>query len=262
MATSVKTRELEARIAELERRLSTRPPRRLHGRQRLAVVLAAAIATIGLPAAAVANHLFSDVPIGHTFHAEIANLHAARITTGCTPTTYCPDASVTRGQMAAFMTRGLSRIAGSSLDTATLTSDTTTIGAVTVKAGTVTGGQAMAKVDVALWIYIGAPAAGCPCKVVGEWRDPSARVRATGFVSLPGLDPGDSNWGDRHLALTLAQAIPTGVDQTFTVVGRRHIGTAQVFVRGNLSAITAPFSTSGAVSTSGVTLGIEAVPPR
>jgi hypothetical protein len=42
---------------------------------------------------------------GTTHEADIDRVAAAGITTGCTPTTYCPSASVTRGQMAAFLRR-------------------------------------------------------------------------------------------------------------------------------------------------------------
>jgi Glucose / Sorbosone dehydrogenase/S-layer homology domain len=42
---------------------------------------------------------------GTTHEADIDRVAAAGITTGCTPTTYCPTASVTRGQMAAFLRR-------------------------------------------------------------------------------------------------------------------------------------------------------------
>jgi hypothetical protein len=41
------------------------------------------------------------------FAAEIDRLYAADITTGCGPTTYCPNDTVTRGQMAAFLDRAL-----------------------------------------------------------------------------------------------------------------------------------------------------------
>ena len=47
---------------------------------------------------------------GSTFEADIAKLAAAGITKGCNPpdnTMYCPNASVTRGQMAAFLVRAL-----------------------------------------------------------------------------------------------------------------------------------------------------------
>ena len=42
-----------------------------------------------------------------TFVADIAWLSATGITKGCTPTEYCPDKPVTRGQMAAFLVRAL-----------------------------------------------------------------------------------------------------------------------------------------------------------
>jgi hypothetical protein len=45
---------------------------------------------------------FTDVPVGAQFFAEIEAMKAA----GITATTYCPDATVTRRQMAAFFARG------------------------------------------------------------------------------------------------------------------------------------------------------------
>lgn len=53
---------------------------------------------------------FADVPAGHTFRGAIAALADANITNGCNPPRndrFCPDAPVTRAQMAAFLTRAL-----------------------------------------------------------------------------------------------------------------------------------------------------------
>jgi hypothetical protein len=50
---------------------------------------------------------FSDVPVTHTFFQSVEALRASGITTGCGGTNYCPDATVTRGQMAAFLARAL-----------------------------------------------------------------------------------------------------------------------------------------------------------
>ena len=62
--------------------------------------------------AANAASSFSDVGPTHTFRGDVAALAAAGITRGCNPpanTRFCPDAPVTRGQMAAFLNRaGLS----------------------------------------------------------------------------------------------------------------------------------------------------------
>ena len=50
---------------------------------------------------------FSDVPAGHQFAGEITGLNVLGVTDGCTPTTYCPNSAVTRGEMAAFLVRAL-----------------------------------------------------------------------------------------------------------------------------------------------------------
>lgn len=57
------------------------------------------------PAPAVAT--FSDVPTGHLFFQHIEALAASEITAGCGGGNYCPDAPVTRGQMAVFLAKAL-----------------------------------------------------------------------------------------------------------------------------------------------------------
>ncbi|MBL8211366.1 MAG: S-layer homology domain-containing protein [Bryobacterales bacterium] len=48
---------------------------------------------------------FTDVPSSHPYHKFIQKLRELGVTSGCTATTYCPDAVVTREQMAAFVVR-------------------------------------------------------------------------------------------------------------------------------------------------------------
>jgi len=55
------------------------------------------------PAAAT----FNDVPTGHPFFQFVEALAASGITAGCGSGNYCPDAPVTRGQMAAFLSKAL-----------------------------------------------------------------------------------------------------------------------------------------------------------
>lgn len=57
------------------------------------------------PAPAVAT--FSDVPTSYLFFQQIEALVASGITSGCAAGQYCPDAPVTRAQMAAFLARAL-----------------------------------------------------------------------------------------------------------------------------------------------------------
>jgi uncharacterized repeat protein (TIGR01451 family) len=63
----------------------------------------------GAPCDHVEPSRFGDVPPGHIFFRFIEALAEAGITGGCnvSPPLYCPDASVTRGQMAVFLIRGL-----------------------------------------------------------------------------------------------------------------------------------------------------------
>jgi len=59
---------------------------------------------------APASATFSDVPTSHLFFQYIEALAASGITAGCTAPpnpNYCPDAPLTRGQMAVFLSRAL-----------------------------------------------------------------------------------------------------------------------------------------------------------
>jgi hypothetical protein len=57
------------------------------------------------PAPATAT--FTDVPTDHLFFQYIEALAASGITGGCGPGIYCPDAPLTRGQMAVFLAKAL-----------------------------------------------------------------------------------------------------------------------------------------------------------
>lgn len=73
-----------------------------------AVLLVAVALVVALPIVAVAATDFDDVPTGHLFYDDITWLRDAGITLGCNPpsnTKFCPDDSVKRQQMAAFMRR-------------------------------------------------------------------------------------------------------------------------------------------------------------
>ena len=50
---------------------------------------------------------FNDVPTSHPFFQYIQALYASGITGGCGDGNYCPDAPVTRGQMAVFLSKAL-----------------------------------------------------------------------------------------------------------------------------------------------------------
>ena len=77
---------------------------RLHRAWLIVVIAVAAM----FPAMAIASHQFTDVPTASPFHDDIGWLADAGITLGCNPPAndeFCPEASVKRQQMAAFMRR-------------------------------------------------------------------------------------------------------------------------------------------------------------
>jgi len=57
----------------------------------------------------VQSAIFADVGVGHAFFPWIEALFRSGITRGCSasPPLYCPDAGVTRGEMAVFILRGI-----------------------------------------------------------------------------------------------------------------------------------------------------------
>jgi hypothetical protein len=73
---------------------------------------------VGLPGSSVATvsagfvDPFRDVKLTHTHARAIASLADRGITAGCTPRAFCPDAHVTRAQMATFITRAARLPAG------------------------------------------------------------------------------------------------------------------------------------------------------
>ncbi len=52
---------------------------------------------------ALGSHLFSDVPTAAFYHNAVEWISNRGITAGCGGSLYCPDAPVTRGQMAVFL---------------------------------------------------------------------------------------------------------------------------------------------------------------
>lgn len=72
-----------------------------------AFIKGVAIGYVRQIAPAPASATFADVPTTHPFFNEVQQLVKSGITQGCGGNNYCPDAAVTRGQMAAFLTRAL-----------------------------------------------------------------------------------------------------------------------------------------------------------
>jgi hypothetical protein len=96
---------IEQRLAELERKAAKPRMTPRHRLLRPFVVLALAVA-VAFPAGIVlASHQFSDVATSSSIHDDVEAIANAGVTTGCGDGKYCPNANVTRGQMAQFMNR-------------------------------------------------------------------------------------------------------------------------------------------------------------
>jgi hypothetical protein len=65
------------------------------------------ITVAGLTFTVAQGAAFLDVPTTHPFYSDIGKLSARGITVGCNSNNYCPNAPVTRDQMAVFIVRAL-----------------------------------------------------------------------------------------------------------------------------------------------------------
>jgi hypothetical protein len=235
----------DLRSARRRRRITTpRPMRRM-------LTVLTVIAAVGiLPMVVLASDTFSDVPDSNTFHDSINHLYAARIATGCatSPTLqYCPGAAVTRGQMAAFLNRGLGRAANAQ-GTTTVTADATSdVATVTIEAGGTSGGTGFVVVTGSLSAYT-LSGTTCPCEV-------SIRVRDTTSGTEPSLwqffDVSNTATptGYRNASGTISWAftVPSGADRTFVArAGVNMTGaTGSLTLQAHLTAVYVPFGSTG-----------------
>jgi len=128
---------------------------------RILLILAIALA---VPTIAYASHQFSDVPTSNPFHANIGNLVNSGITAGCGSGRYCPRSAVTREQMAAFLNRGLGRVAWNA-DEITFAESVDFYAAYAgLQTGGAGGGTGFIRIDGSVTAYT--EVAGlCPCTV-------------------------------------------------------------------------------------------------
>ena len=217
------------------------PPRWLHTKTRRKAVALALAAALAIPGLALAAHSFSDVPDSNAFHTNISRVYGARITNGCTATTYCPAANVTREQMAAFLARSGGRVASTTITNAIVPVAYGTIGTLAIKAGDVTGGTAYVKVDFAFRTV--AFNLACPCDGVVYIHDANGLALAWTFWSLP--SHADSLARDSS-AVSVVVSVPTGVTTTFTIHAKRDTGTStNIAINGTATATYFPVGGAG-----------------
>jgi hypothetical protein len=241
------TAELLARIETLEGRQRTRTRRR---GVRMALSVVALAALLAVPIGVFASHSFTDVPNSNTFHTQIGRVKGAGITTGCSPTTYCPNDEVTRGQMAAFLARTGGRGSSAGLDDLTgiaISNDQsspTVMTTVSIKAGDVTGGYAVVQLSGSVTAYT-TSATGLPSYVIAYIREQgtTAALSSWGFAQVDALAGGFIGVATADLVGSVT--VPTGVTKTYEVAAYRVWGTGTFLGFGALSATYVPFAGDG-----------------
>jgi hypothetical protein len=228
----------QRRIRRLER------PARSRRRALVALVTGTLLALA--PAVAVANHIFSDVPTGSAFHGDIERVYDARITAGCSASTYCPDTNVTRGQMAAFLSRTGGRVAYNSIGFVADIFPAKALAVVNIRAGNVPGGTAFIKLDASATASTeNLNATGCiPCVVwfnIVQVDSPNTSLTSTVELYNHRTDLQESASG----SVTFVVPVPTGVNVSFVLHAQRAFGSSQVNAVGSLAATYFPFGPNG-----------------
>lgn len=224
--------ELLARIEELERPGDVQsgravPRRGIRGR-RVTVAVAALVALLLVPVGVFANHQFTDVPKSNTFHASIAKVKGAGITGGCSATKFCPDASVTRGQMAAFLARTAGRAEYALWVGAPLVGDVDApevLAAIDVKAGEATGGTAYVSLSAAITAFTD-DLTNCPCTGAFYIYSDSGYGSFEQYASVSAFNAEFETvpYGIDSTTIATVLPVPTGVTETIYLAAYTTMG--------------------------------------
>lgn len=224
---------------------------------------------LALPVMVSASHQFTDVRTSHTFHTAISRLYGARLTTGCSSTRFCPGANVTRGQMAAFLNRGLGRSAGEwgatgiADDWAALNDNV--LGAIDLLHGGAPGGTGHVLVTASASAY-SKLADTCPCEL-GLWlvnadtgEESSGSFQTITNVAGP-PDEDTNSWYAASASVSYLFTVPSGVTHTYLLGMYIRPTTAPTGdVAGaewNLTAVYVPFGGGGGNPSLTTTQGFE-----
>jgi hypothetical protein len=213
---------------------------------RVLAVLTIALALV-VPGVALASHLFDDVDNSSPFHGNISALALSGVTAGCGGNNFCPGDNVTREQMAAFMTRGMGRIAEANLTFKANTPTTQTTSwafSITpgIPGGAVAGATQFIKVHAVVTLQMHTTT-GCPCKFRGQ-------IKVSGTSATSWANDTSLFYNDQFQQLIVSGAVPvTGAGaQTIEVQVWRVTGSGDAYMYGTATAETIPLGASGGTS--------------
>ncbi len=224
---------------------------------------------LALPVMVSASHQFTDVPTSHTFHTAISRLYGARLTTGCSATKFCPGANVSRGQMAAFLNRGLGRASGTWSATGIandwVAMDDNVLGAISLLHGGAPGGSGHVLVTASVSVYT-KRAGTCPCELAvwlinedtGEESPGSFQI----IQDVPGpLDETDTAWYSGAASSSFLFWVPSGVSNTYvlgaSVTPTSAPGGDTSGAEWSMSAVYVPFGGDGGNPSLNSTQGVD-----
>jgi hypothetical protein len=209
--------------------------------RRSTILIVVAVAALAFPLGVLANHQFTDVPTGASYHDEVEDLVGAGITAGCGGTNYCPTNAVTRGSMAQFLVRGLGSVAQSSSELVDSIIDTdmiTDVATVTLDVPGVSGTQ---YVRVQGSVVVFGSSASCPCNfgmAVAETAEAFGPNRQFEQITITGD-------AQRTFATSWVFAATPGTHTYFFNISTDSTSAFSVdFV--NLTATTVPFNSAEA----------------
>jgi hypothetical protein len=230
---------------------------------------------LALPMMVSASHQFSDVPTSHTFHTTISRLYGARLTTGCATGKFCPNANVTRGQMSAFLARGLGRGAGDSgwhnFDNNWAIFDSGVLATVDLQHGGTSGGSGHVLVTGNVSAYTDDPAT-CPCELQVHLLNADTNEESLYMYEIIGSEPSpdfdsETRYYEGSTSVSHLFSVQSGVAQTYALVAEMHTTQAQSAsnnggVEFDLSAVYIPFGANGGNPTPSPAVTQGATSPR
>jgi len=249
---------------------------RLGGRRKFSLAGVILVLVVLLPTVVLAGDRFTDVPSDPgdptgQFHDQINAIAGAGITKGCNPagTLFCPEDPVDRRSMAAFMTRGFSRV-GNASDIYSVTAlpsvpasgqtsfDPVDVGSVTIDVPGATGETQFVMITGKLGVYTNSTFATYCTGATCTWR--IEIYDGTTILDDAIFRP----TGDNDAAtMSLNAVVPegSGTTQTYTMriwyEGTIATGTFTPY-DFSLSAITVPFGATGGSTLSSVSSNAEA----
>ena len=245
---------------------------RASGRPRMAKRLTRAglvALMLALPVVVSASHQFSDVPTSHTFHAAIDRAFDARLTTGCSATRFCPNANVTRGQMTAFLNRGLGRgalsVGGTGLADDWATFDNGVLAAVDLVHGGAPGGTGFVQVTASASAYT-TLAGVCPCELaIWVVNENTAEESAGSFQVITDIpappDEGLVEWYEGTSSVNYLFTVQSGVTNTYllgAIIRPTTVPSGEVAgAEWNLTAVYLPFGATGGNTQPSTTQGVD-----